>query len=61
MIETNHYESNSSACVKLAGWVKAMRSIYLTKVKLAPILQEKVEGEKKLDDGKIKLEKLTKK
>jgi len=42
----------------LAGWVKAMRSIYLTNVKLGPILQKLIDGEKKLQDGQIQLDKL---
>lgn len=56
--ETNFYETISGACVKLAGWVKAMRSIYLTNVKLAPILQKLTDGEKKIQDGQMQLDKL---
>jgi len=37
-----------------------MRSIYLTNVKLAPILQRMAEGEKKLQEGKTFLDKLKK-
>lgn len=37
-----------------------MRSIYLTNVKLAPILQRQAEGEKKLIEGKAFLDKLKK-
>jgi len=35
-----------------------MRSIYLTNVKLAPILQKLTDGEKKLQDGQTQLDKL---
>eukprot|EP00801_Mesodinium_rubrum_P000083 Mrub_00083.p1 GENE.Mrub_00083~~Mrub_00083.p1 ORF type:complete len:1986 (+),score=436.27 Mrub_00083:724-5958(+) len=59
-IEKVDYSKVSDACVKLAGWVKAMRSIYLTNVKLAPILQKQAEGTKKLAEGKAFLEKLKK-
>ena len=42
----------------MAGWVKAMRSINLTNVKLGIIMQKLIDGEKKLQDGQIQLNKL---
>jgi len=56
--ETNYYESISSACVKLAGWVKAMRSIYITNNKLKPIIDKQMEFENKLKEGQVILNKL---
>lgn len=54
------FDTVSSACVKLAGWVRAMKSIYETNVMLAPILAQLSEGEKKLGEGQKLLDKLNK-
>ena len=42
----------------MAGWVKTMRTINLTNVKLGIILQKLIDGEKKLQDDQIQLDKL---
>jgi len=48
----------SSACVKLAGWVRAMKQIFETNEKLAPIKAKLAEGEFKLNEGQKLLDKL---
>lgn len=44
--------------MKLAGWVKAMKAIYVTNVKLKPILEKLAEGEQMLIEGQALLDKL---
>jgi len=52
LFETDHYKAISQACLKLAGWVFAMKLIFETNVKLAPIKAQLAEGKRQLDEGK---------
>jgi len=56
--ETSFYESVSAACVKLAGWVRAMRSVYLTNEILAPIVAKLNEAQAQLKEGQDLLDRL---
>lgn len=56
--DKNYFKSISSACEKLGGWIKAMRSIYLTNLKLEPIISKQKEAQDKLSKHQETLDKL---
>ena len=59
-INTEYYKKIAEACVKLATWVAAMKNIYETNVKLAPVMKKLKEGQEKLDAGQKILDALNK-
>lgn len=54
----NYFKDISGACEKLGGWIKAMRSIYLTNLKLEPIIIKQKDAQEKLNKGQDGLDKL---
>lgn len=58
--DKNQFKNISGACEKLGGWIKAMRSIYLTNVKLEPIISKQKDAAEKLSKGQDGLDKLVK-